>query len=959
MDNERWKTIENLYHAAAGVDKDQRADFLQNACADDSDLRSEVESLLVHDERHGNSFDRKQPYALWAQRLHLTTGTRIGPYEVKSLLGKGGMGEVYRARDLNLKRDVAIKILPDQFSRDADRVSRFQREAEVLASLNHPNIAAIYGVAEVHGSRYLVLELVEGVTLAERLRREPIAAADALQIARQIAEALEAAHEKGIIHRDLKPANIKVTGDGKVKVLDFGLAKIGIAATGAGELSQSLTQMTGASGVILGTAAYMSPQQARGQEAGHSSDVWAFGCVLYEMLTGRPAFDGETVTDILARVMTLDPDWTALPTSVPRGVRQVLKRCLQRDAKRRLHDISDVRIELEDAFEQREPEAAISVVLPGRRKAWIAAAVAGLVVGALGSAAYFRRPADERPELRLEINTPATDDPLSFAISPDGRKLVFAARSAGQPRVLWLRSLDETAAQPMAGTEDATFPFWSPDSRSVAFFASRKLKRTEIAGGAVQTLANAASGRGGTWSKDGVIVFAPEAGGSLYRVSINGGEVIPATRVEAPRQVNHRSPHFLPDGRHFLFYARGSAEGRGVYLGSLDSLEIRRLCDADAGGIFGPAGSVLFIRQGTLFAQFFDLAKLDFIGEPRLVARDLASDDALGIGAISASVVGIAYRSRGAGTRRQLTWFDRSGKALGTVGEPDEAVLWNPELSPDGKRVAVDRTVNGNRDVWAMDIARGLLTRLTTSPASEGQPVWSPNGTRIVFYSNRKGNNNIYDMPANGAGPEAPVLESAENNKNPSSFSPDGRFLLYRNASPTAGADIWALPMSGANASATARSDKDMFGFPVANTNFDENLAEFSPDGRWVGFQSNESGGYEIYVQPFMGASGKSRVSTNGGAQPRWAKGGKELFYISLDGKLMAAPITFTSGGQSIDVGRPVVLFAPMLAGGVFSTGGGKQYTVTQDGNRFLMNVTVGEQSTMPITLILDWKPKP
>src|SRR5262245_2978508 len=535
--------------------------------------------------------------------MAITIGTQLGSHEIIALLGKGGMGEVYRARDTKLKRDVAIKILPHQFSRDADRVSRFQREAEVLASLNHPNIAAIYDVAEAHGSRYLVLELVEGETLAERLRRGPIAAADALQIARQIAEALEAAHEKGIIHRDLKPANIKVTGDGKVKVLDFGLAKIGIDATGAGELSQSPTQMTGSSGVILGTAAYMSPQQARGQEAGHSSDVWAFGCVLYEMLTGRSAFDGETVTDILARVMTLDPDWTALPASVPRGVRQVLKRCLQKDAKRRLHDISDVRIELEDAFEQREPDAAISVVSSGRRRAaWIVAAVAGLVVGALGAAAYFRRPADERPELRLEITTSTTDDPLSFAISPDGRKLVFVARSAGQPRVLWLRSLDETAAQPMAGTEDATFPFCPPDSRSVPFFASGKLKRIEIAGGAAQTLANATSGRGGTWSKEGVIVFAPEAGGSLYRVGINGGEVIPATRVEAPRQVNHRSPHFLPDGRHFLFYARGSAEGRGVYLGSLDSLEIRRLCDADAGGVVGPAGSVLFIRQGTLFA---------------------------------------------------------------------------------------------------------------------------------------------------------------------------------------------------------------------------------------------------------------------------------------------------------------------------------------------------------------------
>jgi eukaryotic-like serine/threonine-protein kinase len=877
----------------------------------------------------------------------ISVGTHLGSHEITALLGKGGMGEVYRARDTKLKRDVAIKILPDQFSRDADRVSRFQREAEVLASLNHPNIAAIYDLAEANGSRYLVLELVEGETLADRLRRGPFPTADALQIARQIAEALEAAHEKGIIHRDLKPANIKITADGKVKVLDFGLAKVGGAAADPTQVSQSPTLMTAASGVIMGTAAYMSPQQARGHEAGHSSDVWAFGCVLYEMLTGRQAFDGETVTDILARVVTLDPDWTALPDSVPRGVRQVLKRCLQKDAKRRLHDISDVRIELEEAFDPREREAELSAAPPTRRSAaWIVAAIAGLIVGALASAVYFRRPADERQELRLEITTPATDDALSFAIAPDGRKLVYVARSAGQPRVLWLRPLDSTTAQPMAGTEDASFPFWSADSRSIAFFASGKLKRIDVAGGAVQVLATATGGRGGTWSKDGVILFA-EVGGSLSRVSSNGGEVTPATRVETPRQVSHRGPQFLPDGRHFLFYARGNSEGRGVYLASLDSLSSRRLCDADAGGIFGPSRSVLFIRQGTLFAQPFDLAKLDFSGDPQIVARDVAFDDGISIGAFSASVAGIAYRSRGAGAKRQLTWFDRSGKSLGKVGEADEAALWNPELSPDGKRVAVDRTINSNRDVWDMDIARGLLTRLTSSPASEGWPFWSPDGTRILFFSNRKGNNNFYDMPANGAGPEVPLLETLQN-KTPLDWSADGRYILYRLSSSTGGNDVLALPMFG-----------DRKSFPVAAGNFDEDMGQFSPDGRWVAYQSNESGSYEIYVQPFMGGSGKSRVSTNGGVQARWQKEGKELFYMSLDGKLMAAPITFTSGGQSIDVGKPVALFAPTLAGGSFPTGGKQQYTVSPDGKRFLMNVTVEEQTTMPITLIFDWKPKP
>jgi serine/threonine protein kinase len=881
--------------------------------------------------------------------MSIGVGTQLGSHEITALLGKGGMGEVYRARDTKLKRDVAIKILPDQFSRDAERISRFQREAEVLASLNHPNIAAIYDLAEANGSRYLVLELVEGETLADRLRRGPIPSVEAVQIAGQIALALEAAHEKGIIHRDLKPANIKITADGKVKVLDFGLAKIGHAATDANQLSHSPTLMTGVSGVILGTAAYMSPQQARGQEAGHTSDVWAFGCVLYEMLTGRPAFDGETVTDILARVVTLDPDWTALPQSVPRGVRQVLRRCLQKDARRRLHDISDVRIELEEAFEPRERDAEITVAPPKPRGAvWIVAgAVAGLLVGVLGSSVYFRPPSDERPELRLEITTAPTDDPLSFAISPDSRKLVYVARSGGQQRVLWLRSLDSTAAQPMTGTEDASFPFWSPDSHSVAFFADGKLKRIDITGGAVQTVATASvGGRGGTWNKDGVIVYG-EAGGPLFRVSINGGNATPATRVEAPSQINHRSPQFLPDGRHFLFYARGNSEGRGVYLASLDSLESRRLCDADAGGILGPAGSVLFIRQGTLFAQPFDLTKLDFIGDPQLIAKDVAFEDLLGLASISASPVSIAYRSRGAGAKRQLIWFDRSGKSLGHVGEPDDATLWNPELSPDGKRVAVDRTINSNRDVWAMDIARGLLTRLTSSPASEGHPFWSPDGSRLLFFSNRKGNNNVYEMPANGAGSEVPLLETPLN-KSSLDWSPDGRFILYRLQTQTTGTDIWALPMFS-----------DRKPFPVANSTFDEDFAQFSPDGRWVVYQSNESGNSEIYVQPFMGGSGKSRVSTNGGVQPRWPRDGKELFYVSLDGKLMAAPITFSSRDHSIDAGKPVALFSPALAGGTFPTGGKQQYTVSSDGKRFLMNVTVEEQTTMPITLILDWKSRP
>jgi eukaryotic-like serine/threonine-protein kinase len=499
--------------------------------------------------------------------MAIQIGAQLGSHEITALLGKGGMGEVYRARDTKLKREVAIKVLPDEFSRDSERVSRFQREAEVLASLNHPNVAAIYDLQEAQGSRFLVLELVEGETLAERFARGPIPLDEALEIAKHICEGLEAAHEKGVIHRDLKPSNVKITPDGTVKVLDFGLAK-GMESKPTSALSNSPTLISAAgtnAGVILGTAAYMSPEQAKGKTVGRRGDIWAFGCVLYEMLTGQQAFRGEDVTEILARVLEREPNWALIPANVPLQIQKLLRLCLQKDSRKRRSDAADVRIDIEQALSEPLIPAGLPAPAPRRERLWIS--VAGVLLIAIAALSvpalrYFRETA--QPEIRVEVNTPPTADPLSFAISPDGRRLVFVASNDGKSQ-LWVRALDSLAAQPLAGTEGASFPFWSPDSASIGFFADGKLKRIDIVGGATQMLANAPNGRGGAWNRQGIIVFGLGVG-PLSRVAATGGEPVTVTRLASDESA-HKFPQFLPDDRHFIYIAQGP---QAVYLGALD-----------------------------------------------------------------------------------------------------------------------------------------------------------------------------------------------------------------------------------------------------------------------------------------------------------------------------------------------------------------------------------------------------
>jgi Tol biopolymer transport system component/tRNA A-37 threonylcarbamoyl transferase component Bud32 len=882
--------------------------------------------------------------------MSVDVGTRLGSLEITALLGKGGMGEVYRARDTKLKRDVAIKILPEEFSRDEDRLSRFQREAEILASLNHPNIAAIYSLEEANGSRYLVLELVEGQTLADRLKRGPPPIDEAVTISKHICEAIEAAHEKGIIHRDLKPANIKLTSDGIVKVLDFGLAKVREAEAQASDLSNSPTLMTAASarGMILGTAAYMSPEQAKGQEANRTSDVWAFGCVLYEMLTGRPPFEGETVSEVFAGILKADPDWKRLPTGTPENIRRLLLRCLRKERRFRLQHIGDARLEIEEI---EEPQSRVASQFVPRRRERLAWATGLVVLAVLAAAMGIRefRGVPPAAEMRVEISTAPTADLASIAISPDGRKIVFVATSAGQSK-LWVRPLDSVSGRALAGTDGAFFPFWSPDSQSVGFFAEGKLKRVDVDRGAVQILAEAPAGRGGSWNREGTIIFTPNALQSpILRILATGGTTPSAvTRLETTKETNHRFPQFLPDGHHFLYYVLGTAESHGVYVGDLDGSRARRLIDVDSAPVYESSGHLFFVRQGTLFAQEFDVARLELKGNPFSVAERIGTvNTAAGSAAVSASSVGpIIYRTALAGGQRQFLWLDRSGKEIGKAGDPLD--VFSPSISRDNRRVVFYQAINNNFDVWLLDLGRNVLSRFTSDAAADLDPIWSPDGRRIAFRSNRKGAYDLYIKPATGPGSEELLLASGQD-KRTLDWSPDGRFLLYADLDPKTGIDIWALPIDG-----------DRKPFPVVRTNFEEDIAQFSPDGKWIAYQSNESGRYEIHIQPFPGPGGHTPpVSTNGGAQVRWRSDGKELFYIALDGRLMAVPIRIASNAQTIEAGSPVPLFATRVGGALFLSGiGNQQYDVSLDGQRFLMN-TIIEEAPSPITVILNWKAKP
>jgi eukaryotic-like serine/threonine-protein kinase len=997
MTSEHWRRVEGICQAALEREAGERSAFLSVECGDDAELRREVEALLAH-ERSAEGFLERPVGAVAAhvmyERTESLVGRRIGPHEIVSPLGAGGMGEVYRARDTQLGRDVAIKVLPPAFIADRDRLTRFEREARVLATLNHPHIGAIYGVEAFDFSagsgqmaRALILELVEGETLAERIgrtkgqRANGIGLTEAIAIAKQIADALDAAHEKGIVHRDLKPANIKITPDGVVKVLDFGLAKGRAASVPEESHAPTMTMSGTAEGTVLGTVAYMSPEQARGQAVDRRTDIWAFGCVLYEMLTGRAAFSGATVSDHIAAILERDPDWNALPAATPPMIRRLLRRCLERDSKGRLRDIADARVELDETTAAPSAlDAAVTTLAasaPHGRLAWMTATVAILVAAALAIPAvrYLRETQPlPPPETRTEIVTPATDSPLSFALSPDGRQIVFVASGDGASR-LWLRSLATTTAQPLAETEGATWPFWAPDSRSIGFFAGNALKRIDLGGGAPQTLAPVTNGRGGTWNADGVIVFAPSLTTPLMRVSATGGAAAPLTTL-GPKQQGHVAPYFLPDGRRLLFQVLGGRDTVGIYLGSIDGLATRLIPTDGAvtGAVFLPAGHtsldqraasaprgafreagwLLWVRAGTLVAQRLDVAKAALAAEPVTVAADTPGAPIQG--AVSVATTGVAAYRAGTGSKRQLTWMDRSGTVLGIVG--DTGPRSNPRVSPDGRRVVVTRSVQGYTNIWLLDGTR--TSRLTFDVASENFPLWSPDGTRIVFHSNRT-DGGVYQKPTSGAGVEERLVAS-DRAVNPTSWSADGRFLLYNRIDPQTDSDLWVLPMVG-----------DHTSFVFLKTRFRERWGAFSPDDRWVAYHSDESGRNEVYIRPFVppdaaGSAAGSRasvrlqpdqaggqlLSTAGGIMPVWRHDGKELYYVNPAGAMMAVPITIT--GAALDPGAPLMLFPTRIWNGGEDTGLGRQYDVAPDG-RFLINTQINDTAA-PITLLMNWHPE-
>jgi eukaryotic-like serine/threonine-protein kinase len=951
MSTDRWRQVEELYHEALRWDASRRATLLRDACAGDEALRRDVESLLAHEGSAAGFLAAPAlevaARAMAEESAAFVTGQRFGSYTIQSPLGAGGMGEVYRARDSRLGRDVAIKVLPAVFTGDPDRLARFEREARILAALSHPHIGAIYGLEDAGGVLGLVLELVEGPTLADRLVARPLAIEKALTIARQIAEALEAAHGRGIIHRDLKPANVKLGHDDKVKVLDFGLAKASSgddAGTGQSRLP-TITATDLHSGAIAGTPAYMSPEQARGEAVDKRTDIWAFGCVLYEMLTGRAVFPGATISDTIAAILQREPEWGALPSQTPAGIRQLLRRCLDKDPNHRLHDIADARIEIGDALSGRQQDGGVVQAPAGSRSRLArASAVALLTLMAAAIIVWAFRPVPTAPEARFEINTRPTTS-SSLAIAPDGLKTVFVVRSAGESQ-LWLRPLDSSSARPLAGTERASSPFWSPDSRFIGFVAGTRLKRVGIDGGSEQTLAlNVPTPLGGTWNREGTILFGQSPAGPIFRISAAGGEPAAATRIEAPQQRGHAFPEFLPDGRHFLFFVTGTPEARGVYVSQLDRFETKRLFDADSAAVYAATGHLVFIRERKLLAQAFDPDRLELSGDPLPIAELTTGGTS-----VSASAAGpIAYRTSAADSgQRQLVWVDRSGRETGKVVYPDTANV-GPSLSHDGRRVAVYRLTNGNMDIWSYDTRSHAWDRITQHPGDDIFPLWSRDGTSIVFGSVRKTNVvDLYRTFVNGPAEREELLLSTSHDKFSIDWSPDGRFLLYDDLDPKRGFDIWALPLEG------DRKEP----FPVVQTEFDEGLAQFSPDGTWIAYQSDRTGRLEIYVRPFRGPGGDDvRISIDGGSQVRWNPNGRELFYLAPDDRLMAVPIRFASNGKAVEPGTPVGLFAARV-GGPFGSKYRQQYMVSPDGQSFVLHSVVGETNTSPITVILNWRPK-
>ena len=998
MNGERWPRVKALFQAAVERPAAERAAFLAAAAGDDEALRQEVEALLASDASGGSFLDRlpvasasvlADPLAALGASGNptlspaaLAAGRRVGPYEIVATLGAGGMGEVYRARDTKLHRDVALKVLPERFALDPDRSARFTREAHLLASLNHPNIAAIYGLEESSPSTSsgqaaitaLVLELVDGPTLADRIALGPLSVGEALPIARQIAEALDAAHEKGIVHRDLKPANIKIARDGVVKVLDFGLAKVWDGGPASDLAAAKLTVTALDDQTVLGTPAYMSPEQARGQSLDRRTDIWSFGCVLYEMLTGRAPFDGGTTSDILAAILEREPDLTVLPGASPPPIRRLLRRCFEKDRTRRLADMADARLDIDDALAGSDTDAAVALSA-SRTRARVTWASLLLLVGLAAAAmvAWATRPVSTPPETTRTILSVAPTgeasgaNPLeqraggarptrtAMALSPDGRTLVFGAIWGGGQQ-LYARAMDQLGAIPISGTSGGSSPFFSPDGRWVGFFAGGELRKVPLDGGPAVTLCKAAEIYGASWGDDRTIVFATQRNGGLWRVPDAGGTPEALTTPQ-PGEYSHRLPHMLPGSRAVIFtILKGPTQWNDtqIVVRSLDTGRQTVLVTGGADGRYVSTGHLVYVRLGTLMAVPFDPGRLAVSGGATGMIDGVMQAADRNAGYVFNSLAGqftvsdtgaLVYLTGGtvAAADRLLAWVDRHGKsqALTTPPRPYSA----PRLSPDGQRAAV-HTLDPPQ-VWIVDIARGALSPVTVDRQNDQGVFAPPDGKRIAFRSYADGSEgNLYVKAADGSG-EGERLTTSARSQTPSSWSPDGTTLAYVEEGDSTGLfqfDIWLL------------SIRDRTTRPLIRTAANEMTPEFSPDGKWLAYVSNNEGGrHDVYVQPYPGPGERHLISTNGGEQPVWSRDGRELFYVQNGGynfrgvvpTLMSVKV---ETAPAFRAGTPELVFENAALLQVW----GRGYDVAPDGQRFLLALnTEAPTNLTPAQMIL------
>jgi len=857
------------------------------------------------------------------------------------------MGEVYKAKDTRLERTVAVKVLPQHLSASAEVRQRFEREAKTISQLSHPHICALYDVGNQDGVEYLVMEFLEGETLANRLLKGALPSEQTLRFGIEIADALDKAHRQGIVHRDLKPGNVMLTKSG-VKLLDFGLAKaIAPAAKPSGMTSlptmasSPLTQ----EGTILGTFQYMSPEQLEGKEADARSDIFAFGAVLYEMATGRKAFSGASQASLISSIMKEDPAPIAtVAPMTPPAMDRVVRTCLAKDPEDRFQTAHDVKLQLQWIGESSSAAGVPAPVIARRknreRLAWAAFAVAA-IAAALLAVGYVRRAPKPERSLRATLPFPEKMFLGEFAVSPDGTRLAFTAAKAGGQPALWVRNLDGALAQPLAGAENVSFPFWSPDGRSIGFFADGKMKRVEASGGTILTICDAERGVGGTWSRDGTIVFAPGPTSFLSKVAAGGGKPVPVTKLDAGRhETAHRYPSFLPGGKHFLYMAAnlGGAPddpGNAVRVGSIDGSSDKVVLPTPANAVYA-AGYLLYVREGSLFAHPFDASRLQTTGEPVPIVPRLGLTNWASFSSFSVSDAGVLVTSPVFAPLTRLLWFDRAGRESGAVGEPSP--FGNHRISPDGKRVAADvyDPVHDTSDIWIYDAASGAGTKLIFGQAHENNATWSPDGGRIAFASDRKAKGvhpDMYVKPLDGSKEEP--LAPSDDTRNPEDWSSDGRFVSFSGV-PLHGkrsTQVWVLDTAEKKAA------------PFAAEALAQGDSRFSPDGRWIAYDSQESGQTEVYVRSFPSGTKRLQVSKAGGAVPAWRRDGKELFYMALDFKIMAVPIAEEGG---LHIGTPIALFS-------IRPGGGNVYDVSADGQRFLVDTLSADPQSPPFDLFVNW----